>query len=157
MKELQIDKEIFQSTEQKLTSPKPGKIRKRILCVRSRSPAASASETPILCVLAKSPGHSMRARDVLREVARWFPELTEEDKTARYPGSKKKIVPSVIKWSKKNLVLRGEIFPPRVASEVGAWELTEKGLQRAKEGAGVWRATYSVHDAILIQKVEDRS
>src|SRR5580700_1052668 len=103
MKELQIVKESFQST--KTSKPEKIKKRKKILCVRTKSPAASSSEFPILCILSKSPDLSMRARDVLREALRWFPDLTKEDKNARYPGSRKKIVPSVIKWSKKNLVL----------------------------------------------------
>lgn len=100
----------------------------------------------------------MRAGDVLREVVKWFPELTEEDKNARYPESKKKIVPSVVKWSKKNLILRGEIFPPRVANEPGVWELTQKGLARAKNEAAGWNARYTLHtDAVIVDETPPRA
>ncbi|MFI5421812.1 MAG: hypothetical protein ACHQ1H_12655, partial [Nitrososphaerales archaeon] len=72
---------------------------------------------------------------VLKEVAsKWFKELSLEDLMAVYPESKKKIVETIIKFSRKNLVVKGEIHP--VSEEnFGTWKATSKGIERTlKEG-----------------------
>ena len=66
---------------------------------------------------------------VLEEVEnKWFRELTEIDLKAVYPESKKKIVETIIKFSRKNLVVEGEIHP--VSEEnFGTWRATAKGIE----------------------------
>ena len=52
---------------------------------------------------------------------------------AVYPESKKKIVETIIKFSRKNLVGKGEIHP--VSEEnFGTWRATSKGIERALKG-----------------------
>ncbi|HXQ92831.1 MAG TPA: hypothetical protein VN739_07470 [Nitrososphaerales archaeon] len=102
-------------------------------------------------VLSKAPDVGVQTRTVLQEVrsARWFGKLDDDDRKARYQGSRRKITDSVIKWSKKNLVAKGEIFPPGDGCQVGVWKITQKGLKRAKEEITGWSPFYSYHDAII--------
>jgi hypothetical protein len=90
----------------------------------------------ILCVLGRAPTLGLEAKVVLKEVeSKWFSELTETDLKALYLLSRKKIVQSIIKFSKKNLIVRGEIYP--VSEEnFGTWKATPKGLERAIKEQG---------------------
>jgi hypothetical protein len=161
MKELQIENT---STETEVVEPEQNSksarsTRKKIFRVRSQSPASGSTEIPILCVLSRAPDLQMRAKAVLQEVTgpKWFPNLSEEDRKARYPRSKRKIVESVAKWSKKDLVLSNQIYSPQEVTNPGMWKLTAKGLARAKVDASGWTARYAVHeDAIVIERSAEK-
>src|ERR1700730_17595858 len=132
------------------------KRKKRILVsVKTRAPARSSPEIPILCVLAKSPTLGQHTKVVLKEVEnKWFKELTDIDLKAVYPESKKKIVETIIKFSRKNLVVKGEIHPLR-EKNFGTWRATSKGIERALKEGGSWVAKYvEVHS--MIEAGDDR-
>jgi hypothetical protein len=109
---------------------------------KTRAPARSNPEIPILSVLSKSSLLGLQTKVVLKEVAsKWFKELSLEDLMAVYPESKKKIVETIIKFSRKNLIGRGEIHP--VSEEnFGTWRATSKGIERALEEGGSWVPKY---------------
>jgi hypothetical protein len=96
----------------------------------------------------------MQTKTVLQEVksTRWFDKLDEDDRNARYPASKRKITDTIVKWSKKNLVAKGEIFPAGDGCPIGVWKITQRGLKRAKEKIGGWSSKYSYRDAIIIEE-----
>ena len=114
MTELQlIESEWTQGNEsQKLLKRRRTKRIKIITRVNSRAPVCSACELPILSLLSKTPETGLQARIVLQVVSQeWFNDLNENDQKARYQLSKKKIVQTVIKFARKNLVIKGEVFP----------------------------------------------
>lgn len=79
-------------------------------------------------------------------------ELSDDDRSALFTKSRRRVVDSVIKFSRKNLVIRGEMYPVGPGIPAGTWKATEKGLHRfAKEKDG-WTPRYRIHDAILEQK-----
>jgi len=132
----------------------PKKRTRVVTRVRSKAPASTSPEIPILYTLLGTPETWALARDVLKEVgsAKWFSELDDDDRKARYPKSKKKIVDSVIKFAKKNLVLKGQVFPPGKDAPLGTWKITRKGSERAAMYGSSWSPKYSVHDdAIIIE------
>jgi len=51
---------------------------------------------------------------------------------------KKKIVDSVIKFAKKNLVMKGQVFPPGKDPPFGTWKITRKGCERAAMYRNSW-------------------
>jgi hypothetical protein len=77
----------------------------------------------------------MPTKTVLQEVrsAKWFGKLSEDDLEARYPQSKKKIVDSVVKFAKKNLALKGQVFPLGKDVPYGTWKITRKGSERVSK------------------------
>src|SRR5579872_871313 len=128
------------------------RISKQIVRVRARVPAYSACEVPILVVVSRMPENGVRALSVVREVASsaWFPQLTDEDRNARYPASRKKIVSTVIRWARENLVLKRELYPPgEEGAEAGTWRATTKGLARATGQCSDWTAKYNFRDALI--------
>jgi hypothetical protein len=135
------------------------KKRKQIVSIRATSPAPAACEIPILLVLSRNPEKGVRAKIVVQEVASssWFPKLTEDDRQARYVRSHKKITSTVIRFSRENLVLRGEIFAPESECREGFWRATPKGLERARMHGGEWIARYNVHDDAVIIEDEPRN
>jgi hypothetical protein len=126
--------------------------KKLFLSSKTRAPARSNPEIPILCVLAKSPILRQHTKVVLKEVeSKWFKELTETDLKAIYPESKKKIVETIIKFSRKNLVGKGEIHP--VSEEnLGTWRATAKGIERALKEGGSWVPKYVEIDSMIEAK-----
>jgi hypothetical protein len=133
---------------------RPKKPAKIIVRVKSRAPACSSCEIPILHVISKDTINGVRTRDVIQEVRgeKWFGGLNDDDRQARYPSSKKKIVDSVIKYARKNLTLKGDIFPVGRGSSLGAWKITQKGLERVVMHARDWSPRYSTHDAVIIEE-----
>jgi len=153
MKELQLDEPIKGDENQR--SPKNKKTRpvKVITRITARSPTSSVCEIPILSLLFRAQEAGMSTRTVLQEVrsAKWF-KLSDDDLKARYPKSRRKIVDSVIKYGRKNLVLKGQILPVGEGVPTGTWKATPRGLTRyTMEGQG-WKPRYSTHDAIIIEK-----
>ncbi|MFI5420241.1 MAG: hypothetical protein ACHQ1H_04680 [Nitrososphaerales archaeon] len=124
-----------------------------IFRIKTTAPTSASCELPILAVLSRSAEKGMRALIVVREVASsvWFPELTEDDREACYNRSRKKIVSSVIRWARQNLVMKGELYLPGDGEcKAGVWKATAKGLARAKDHGGDWAARYKAHDGIII-------
>jgi len=95
----------------------------------------------------------MPTRIVLQEVRseKWF-KLTDDDLKARYPKSRRKIVDSVIKYARKNLVLKGQILPVGENVPIGTWRATRIGLARYAVEWKEWKPRYSTHDAIIIEE-----
>jgi hypothetical protein len=122
---------------------------REILDIRAISPTTVSCEIPILTVLNTSPEKGLAALAVVREVSssNWFPKLTDEDRNARYPHSLRKIVSTTARWSRENLVLKGELHLPGDDCDPGVWKATSKGRARAKEHRGKWIPRYTTHDA----------
>jgi len=152
MKELQLDEPIKGDENQR--SPKNKKTRpvKVITRITARSPTSSVCEIPILSLLFRAQEAGMSTRTVLQEVrsAKWF-KLTDDDLKARYPKSRRKIVDSVIKYGRKNLVLKGQILPVESVA-IGTWKATRIGLARYAMEWKEWKPRYSTHDAIIIEE-----
>jgi len=125
---------------------------KVITRIKARAPTSSACEIPILSVLFRAQEAGMPTRTVLQEVrsAKWF-KLTDDDLKARYPKSRRKIVDSVIKYGRKNLVLKGQILPVESVA-IGTWKATRIGLARYAMEWKEWKPRYSTHDAIIIEE-----
>jgi hypothetical protein len=134
--------------------PRSRKRRRVVRNVTSKSPTSTCAEIPILKTLGAAPEKKLSLKAVIKEViesGKWFPELSQEDLVARHPNSKRKIVETALKFSRKNLVLKGELFPP---SDIpGIWRIAGKGLERINDPEKVdrWRRKYSEHDAIIIE------
>jgi hypothetical protein len=135
------------------------KSTRKIVSVSAKSPACSSCSIPVLSVLAREPSNGMRARDVIREVRGWFDHLSTDDLEARYPESRKKITDTVIKFSKKNLTLKKQIFPAGNESiPLGVWKITHEGIKRLDREKASWQPRYSFHeDAILIVRDDTRN
>jgi len=144
------------STNKLLTLTNVGsrKRRKVITRLRSKAPAAASPEIPILCVLSRAPNTGVSTGQVLQELqsAKWFGELDEDDRQARYETSKRKIVSTVIKYAKKTLAMKGEVFQVGEAGPLGVWKITAKGLERATMLQAGWKPRYSFHNAIKIEE-----
>ncbi len=130
------------------------KKRKRTVerSVIARLPARCAAEVPILLLLSGSPHGEMTTKSVLYELrnGKWFSELRTEDKEVVYEKSRKNALDTILKFLKKSLVLKKQVFPVGEASEVGVWKITESGIDRARKEGASWRATYSEHHTIEI-------
>jgi hypothetical protein len=90
---------------------------------------------------------------VLKEVeSKWFKELTVADLKAVYPESRKKIVETIIKFSRKNLFAKGQIHPLR-EENFGTWKATSKGIERALNEGGDWVPKYvDVHSLVKAEE-----
>jgi hypothetical protein len=71
----------------------------------------------------------------------WFSELTAADLRAVYPESKKAIVDTKIKFSRKNLVEKGELYPA-TEETIGIWKPSPAGVARAQKEAENWKPKY---------------
>jgi hypothetical protein len=120
--------------------------------VIARLPSRSAAEIPILLLLSSSSGGEMTTKSVLHELrnGKWFSELRTEDKEVVYEKSRKNALDTILKFSKKSLVIKKQVFPFGEVREVGIWKITESGIERARREGDSWRATYSDHHAIEI-------
>jgi len=98
----------------------------------------------------------MRTRDVLKELRNgiWFDALQEQDLRALCPASKKNLFDTVSKYARKEMVLRGQIFPVG-ESELGWWRMTEAGSARAQGEGLSWAPKYTTHSALLEIESED--
>ena len=107
--------------------------------IRIRGPSRRNPEIPILCVLSRSPKLGVECRFVREELKRkFYPALSLEDLEARYQKSGKKIVDSVIKFAKKHLVLRGEVYEVGRTCKRGTWQITALGLERMLKEKSAW-------------------
>ena len=140
------------SQVQEATPSKRIRKKKIFVSAKTRAPERRSSEIPILCILAKSPTLGQHTKVVLKEVeSKWFKELTELDLKTVYSESKKKIVETIIKFSRKNLVVKGEIYP--VSEEnFGTWRATARGIERALKEGGSWTPKYVDIDSMIEAK-----
>jgi len=65
-----------------------------------------------------------------------------------YPESKKKIVETITKFSRKNLVGKGEIHPVS-GGNFGTWTATSKGIERALKEGENWVPKYVEIDSMI--------
>ncbi|MDA4129206.1 MAG: hypothetical protein OK457_00395 [Thaumarchaeota archaeon] len=145
------------SQVQEVTPSKRIRKKKTFVSAKTRAPVRSNPEIPILCVLAKSPTLGQHTKVVLKVVeSKWFKELTETDLKAVYPESKKKIVETIIKFSRKNLVVKGEIHP--LGEETfGTWRATPKGIERALKEGGGWVPKYVDVDSMIVAEEDEET
>jgi hypothetical protein len=151
MKELQpIEKTQVQdsrnNTPQKTRRTKGTKV---ITQVNAKSPASSSCAIPILAVLSESPDNGIEAKAVIREVIKWFDRLDDQDVNARYAKSKKKITQTVVKYQKKTLAMKGQVFPAD-GKTLGIWRITSKGSERVMKEKDTWVPRYTRHTGIVI-------
>jgi len=154
MKEPQLIESKWIQGNENQKSPKRRQDRpiKVITRIRARAPACSACEIPILSTLSKAAETGMLTKVVIKEVStKWFSRLSEDDRNARYPESRKKITQTIIKFARKNLVMKGEIFPVG-GVPLGIWRATQKGLERGLREKDGWRARYSLHDSVIVEE-----
>jgi hypothetical protein len=152
MKELLIENKPILCENPILPKRKQTKPIRVIMQVRAKAPACSACEIPILTTLSALPNSGLPTKEALNEVTKWFDRLDQDDRRALYPGSRKKITQTIIKYSRKNLVLKGQILPAGEGNPVGIWRITQKGLERVANGREKWIPNYSSHDAIIIEE-----
>jgi hypothetical protein len=124
-----------------ITSPSLAKI---------RGPSRNNPEIPILCTLASAHEKGMETKLVLRKIRRkFYPELSKVDVEAVYPSGKK-VFETVVKFAKKHLVEKGEIYP--VGSnglQIGIWKPTPKGCERAFLEGERWHPEFGEYNALM--------
>jgi hypothetical protein len=135
------------------TKPKRGK--RHLVPAKTKAPARSSPEVAILSILSRSPTSGITTAAVLREVkSKWFTQLNAEDLRAVYPESKKKVVDTVVKFARKHLVEKGQIYAPDEENPVGTWRATSLGLERVFKEREGWQPRYvEVHS--LVEGEED--
>jgi hypothetical protein len=126
------------------------KKKKILIPAKTKAPASSSPEIPILTVLSRVPVGGIPTAAVLREVReKWFPSLDADDLRAVYPESKKKVVDTVVKFARKHLVAKGQVYPEGIENPVGTWKATSSGIERAFKEQEGWHARYvEVHSMI---------
>jgi len=58
-------------------------------------------------------------------------------------------VDTIVKFSRKHLVLKGQIYPVGVGCKQGVWKATQLGLERVERERGIWSPRYSEYKALL--------
>lgn len=87
-------------------------------------------EIPLLQVI-QTLGGSAKPKEIYPEVAKSFPQLTEEDLAAKLPSSPSTFKwHNLVQWSRQGLIDKGELD----GSTRGIWKLTAKGKERLKNG-----------------------
>ncbi len=143
-------------SQMSVKSDKAKRSTKITVQIRAKAPASSSCQIPILSVLSKAPVNGMLARDVLKQVKGLFGDLEEDDLAARYPSSKKKITDTVIKFCKKNLAMKNQIYQTgHEGIPIGIWKITRIGQARAAMEIGGWKPRYTRHDAILVRNKDE--
>ena len=156
MKELHVSEKKRpnpDSEKNAVLKSKRNKAKKILTRVKAKVPTCSSCEIPILSILSRAP-EGMPTKVVLNSVLEWFDRLEEDDRNARYLASRKKIVETIIKYARKNLVIKNEIFPPGEKNPIGTWRATGRGLERAVKEREGWRPRYTIRDAVLITEEE---
>ena len=125
--------------------------------VKVLGPARRNPEIPILQILSTSPKLGLTCKFVREQVKqKYYPKLSSEDLEARYQTSGKKVVDSVIKFAKKHLAMRGQIYPIGPDCEKGTWKITPLGVERMLKEDGAWAPQYSEYFACVpIEDEED--
>ena len=147
-------------SNRKVESKKRRKKQRLWRHITSSAPTSTSCEIPILVTLLEGrSGFRLSAKKVIEELTitsrqRWFPELNEEDLQARHSSSKRKIVEIAIRFARKNLELKEELYPLSDKHPAGLWEVSMKGKMSlsvwANRGHDQWRANYSIHEDALV-------
>jgi hypothetical protein len=120
----------------------------------AKYPSQKCAEVAILTILGRSSNTTgVRTSAVLKELKEnFFKELSPVDLGARYPRSRKGVVDTSLKFGRKNLVQRGEVFPVgNSGSPVGIWRICEKGKRRLEKEMGAWAPKYVHHSNLLVE------
>jgi len=80
----------------------------------------------MLRLLSKAPGGRMHCNDVYDSLARFFPQLSHDEKTIPYQNSKSKWA-NVVQFARLHCVLMGFIYRPDEGVSRGYWKITEAG------------------------------
>jgi len=110
-------------------------------------PLQKSIELPLLKVIADSGG-SLKMKEAIEKVEKYFEELTDEDKASRLESGGNRWV-NRVQWVRQRLVERGELRSP----EWGVWEITDKGRIRIKNEWPNWKPEYSRKDFTSTQPV----
>ena len=95
-------------------------------------PSNKTIELPLLAEIALSGGEvSIRGREIYTKVARYFPELTDED-LAMPHSPLSSAWENRVQWVRLKLVQKGQILDWRSVGKQGIWRITEAGLERLK-------------------------
>ena len=121
------------------------------------APARSSPEIAILSILSRSPASGIPTAAVLSEVkAKWFPALDADDISAVYLASHKRVVDTVVKFAKKHLVAKAQVYAHGANAPVGIWRATSTGIERAFKEQEGWVAGYvEVHSLIEAEPEEE--
>ena len=107
-------------------------------------PKQSEIELPLLKLLHEFGG-KVEPKELYPKLAAIFPNLTEDDLTARLPSSPSTFRwHNLVQWSRQKLVEKGEID----GSTRGIWKLTSRGRARAT-GANLTEELLLAHQATL--------
>jgi hypothetical protein len=153
-----IKSEALEEEEEKMNpeTRRSKRTAKTFQSVVSRAPSRASPEIPILATLAKSPS-GLKTKEVLRQVkAHWLQELSETDLAAVYAESKKKVADTIIKYARKHLVEKGELYAPSEDNPIGIWRATAKGMNRALSEQESWKPCY-VRVTAVIEIEEEES
>lgn len=101
-------------------------------------------ELPLLKEIDEAGG-SLRGRDAVARVEKYFPELTDEDKASTLESGGNRWV-NRVQWVRQSLVLKGELDSP----EWGIWRITNKGKTRLDQEWSGWKAEYSQRDLATV-------
>ena len=107
-----------------------------------RGPAWRNSEIPILEVLLESPDGACRTKDALRKVKKRY-NFSERDLAGRYAISQQRVIDTIIKFGRKNLVEKREVYPSGGNCLVGVWKITPKGAERVLRERASWTPKYT--------------
>ncbi len=130
----------------------PGARKKIFSRVIVNTPSRNAAEVAILTILQRAPAKEMKTKLVLQELrsAKWFPQLNEDDLKAVYEKSRKNLFDSIVKFSKKALVLKTQVLPVGEDCEFGVWKITTIGIERALREGASWTPSYARRPAVLL-------
>jgi len=93
----------------------------------------------------------MKTKFVLKKIRReYYPELSRMDIEAVYAESRKKVFESIVKFAKKHLVEKREIYlAGSDGIEIGIWKPTPKGCERAFLYGERWQPEFKEYAAFL--------
>ena len=117
-----------------------------------RCPVPSNPQIPILLVLSGAKDGEMRTSDVLRELrnSEWYGEsLRSLDFRGVYPHSHKSIFDTTIKFARKDLTLKRQLFPIGEECKQGWWKLTPLGRERAVCDGQSWAPKFTIRAALV--------
>ncbi len=94
----------------------------------------------------------MRTSDVLRELrgSTWYGEaLKSQDFRGVYPHSRKSIFDTTIKFARKDLILKRQLFPIGGECQQGWWKLAPLGRDRAIRDGQSWTPKFTTRAALI--------
>jgi len=80
----------------------------------------------VLKLLSKVPAGTMYCMDVYRELAKRYPQLTEDEVEFRYKNSVSHWA-NRVQFARWHLIEKGFIYRPYVMNDRGFWTITEAG------------------------------